>query len=94
MHQALQTKKLVLVLATSMLVTNAKEPQKLRALDRVSCICYPIHFWKNKSKNILALLNSKSKINAMTLAYAAPLGLKVQKTNIAIQKIDESLLET
>ena len=88
MYRALQAKKLVLVLATSTLVTVAKEALKMRVLDRVSCICYPFQFRKDKDKNVLALLNSKSKVNAMTLAYAAHLGLKMRVTDDGVQKID------
>ena len=77
-----------------MLVTDAKETQKVRVLDRVPYICYPMQFWKNMGKNVLVLLNSKSEVNVMTLVYTTQLGLKVQKTNIVIQKIDKSLLKT
>ena len=49
---------------------------------------------KDKGKNILALLNFESEINAMTPIYTAQLGLKVQKTNVSAQKIDGSLLKT
>ena len=90
MHQASQAKKLVLVLATSTLVTGAKETQKVRVLDRVPCICYPVQFQKNKGKDVLALFNSGSKVNAMTPADTAQLGLKVQKTNVCAHKINKS----
>ena len=66
----------------------------MRVLDEISCICYLVQFQKDKSKDVLALLNSRSKVNAMTPAYAAQLGLKAQKTNIIVQKIDGSLLTT
>ena len=49
---------------------------------------------KDKHKDILALFDSESEINAMTLAYPVQLGLKMQKTDISAQKIDGSLLET
>ena len=58
------------------------------------CICYPLQFVKDKHKDILALLNSKNKINAMSLAYMAELGLKVQKTDVGAQKLVKSSLET
>ena len=59
----------------------------------------PLHLlssaiWKDKSKDILALLDSGSKVNAMTPAYTAWLGLNVQKTDIGAQKIDKSTLAT
>ena len=94
MYQALQAKKLVLVLATFILVTSAKEAQKVRVLDQVSYICYLVQFQKDKSKDILALLDFRSKGNAMTPAYAAQLGLKVRKTNTGTQKFDRCSLAT
>ena len=40
------------------------------------------------------MLNSGSKVNAMSSAYAERLGLKTWKTNVGAQKIDGSALET
>lgn len=39
------------------------------------------------------LINSNSKINIKTLEYALKLSLKVFKTNIEVQKIDNSNLK-
>ena len=72
----------------------SREAPKVRVLDRVFCICYPIQFRKDKSKDVLALLDFKSEVNAMTLVYAAHLGLKVRVTNVGVQKIDGSSLAT
>ena len=66
-----------------MLVTGAKKAQEMRVLDRVPCICYSVQFLKDKSKNVLALLDFGSKVNAITLAYIAQQNLKVQRTNIS-----------
>ena len=66
----------------------------MRVLDKVSCICYPVQFRKNKGKNVLALLDFKSKVNVMTPAYAAHLGFKVRVTNVGVQKIDRFSLAT
>ena len=66
----------------------------MRVLDKVPCICYLIQFYKDKDKDILALLDSKSKVNAMTLAYVAYLSLKVRVTNVGAQKINRSSLAT
>ena len=66
----------------------------LKLLEKVPCICYSIQFHKDKSKDVLALLNSGSKVNAMTQAYAAHLSLKVRVTNDGAQKIDGSSLGT
>ena len=67
---------------------------KVRVLDRVPCICYPIQFRKDKDKDILSLLDSGSEINAIILAYTAHLSLKVRMTNVRIQKIDGFSLAT
>ena len=89
MPWSLQAKKLVLVLANFSSVTGAsREALKVRVLDRVLYICYPVQFRKNKGKDVLALLNSKSEVNVMTSAYTAYLGLKVRVTDIGAQKID------
>ena len=94
MHWVTQTKKLVSVLATCTLVTGAKNSQKMRVLHWISCFCYPVQFWKHKSKDVLAFLNFRSELNEMTLAYAVQLGFKVQKIDVDAQKIDGFLLET
>ena len=66
----------------------------MRVLDKVPCIYYLVQFRKNKGKNVLALLNFGSEVNAMTLAYAAHLGLKVRVTSVDAQKIDGFALAT
>ena len=40
------------------------------------------------------MLNSDSKVNAMSPVYAKRLGLKTRKTNVRAQKIDGSILKT
>ena len=79
-----------MVLSTFTLVTDAKKAQKIRVPDQVLCIYYSMQFQKYKGKDVLTLLNSRSKVYAMILVYAAQLGLKIQKINIGAQKIDES----
>ncbi len=59
-------------------------------LEWVSCIWYPVTF-KDQTK---ALQDLRSKINAMSQAFAHRLGLKIWKTNIRAQKIDGTTLET
>ena len=90
MPRALEAKKLVLVLATSLSVT---ETNKEVTVERVPCIHYPLYFQKGTT-GVRALVDSGSEVNAMTPAYAAKLGLKVRKTDIGAQKIDGSILET
>ena len=95
MPWVLQAQKLVLVLATSLTETGASmEASKVRILDRVLCIYYPVQFCKDKGKDVLALLNSRSKVNAMTSAYAAHLGFEVKMTDIGVKKIDGFSLAT
>ena len=76
MPQTTQAKKLVSVLATSALVTAANKEAQEVILGRVPCIHYPVQFRKDKEV-IKALINSGSKVNAITLAYAKQLGLQV-----------------
>lgn len=43
---------------------------------------------------VQALLDSSSKVNAITPAYTAVLGLHIYPTNVGAQKIDRSMLST
>ena len=91
---ASKAKKLVLVLATSALVTGtSKEAQKVIVLDRVPCIHYPVQFIKDKA-NIWALINSVGEVNVIIPAYAKQLRLGTRRTDVGAQKIDGSLLAT
>ena len=72
---------------------NKKAP-KVRVLDKVLCIYYPVQFRKDKSKNVLALLDSRSEVNVMTRAYIVHLDLKVRVTGVGAQKINRSSLAT
>ena len=77
MPGATQGKKLVLVSATSALVTKASKEAQEVILDRVPFIYYPVQFRKDKEATIRTLIDSGSKVNAMTPAYAKQLGLQV-----------------
>ena len=74
-------------------MTGANKEAQEVILDRVPCIHYPVQFQKDKEV-IKALINSGSKVIAMTPAYAKQLGLQVQKTDVGAQKIDSSSLRT
>ena len=78
------SQKLVLVLTTFTLVTSAskKAQDKVRVLDYIPCIFYPMQFQNDKSKDTLALIKFGGKVNAMILTYTAKLGLKVLKTDV------------
>ena len=82
-------KKLVSVSATSTLETGARE----EALERVSCIHYPIQFKKDKNQ-MQALINSGSEVNAMHPSFAKQLGLLIRPTNVGAPKIDGITLDT
>ncbi len=91
-----QAKKLAAVLTTPMSVTVSLEAdanaQAPKALQRVPCIWYPV--WFQDDQLIRALINSGSKVNVMTSAYAVELGLTGRKTSVGAQKIDRLPLET
>ena len=77
MPGATQGKKQVSVLATSASVTEASQEAQEVILDRVLCIHYLMQFQKDKEAIIQAWIDSSSKVNAMTPAYAKQLGLQV-----------------
>ena len=75
-----RAKKLVLVLATSLSVTEASKEEHV-FLERVPCIHYPLHFRKD-TVDVRALIDSVGEVNAMSPAYASKLGLKVHHTDV------------
>ena len=70
MPLAIKVKKLVLVLTTSMSVTQASKEAQEVILDRVPCIHNPVQLQKDKGATIWALIDLGSEINVMTPAYA------------------------
>ena len=80
-----KAKKLVVVSATSMLVTEKKEE-----LEWVPCIWYLVTF-KDQTK---ALLDPGSEINVMSQVFAHQLGLTISKTNVGAQKMNGTTLKT
>ena len=70
-----------------MSVTDKKTEQEL---EQVPCIWYFVTF-KDQTK---ALLDSKSKVNIRNPTFTFQLGLKIWKTNIRAQKIEDTTLET
>ncbi len=81
-----QAKKLVAVSAASTSMTDKKTEE----LEQLPWIWYPVTF-KDQTK---ALLDSRSEDNAMSQVFAQQLGLKIRKTNVRTQKIDDTTLET
>ena len=84
------SKKQVLVLATSMLMTDSSGKEVV--LESVSCIYYPVQF-QGSQEQVKALLDNSSEVNTMSPAYVERLGFYIQKTNVGAQKIDRSVLE-
>ena len=80
-----QAKKLVTVLATFTSMTEKKEE-----LEQGPCIWYPVTF-KDQTK---ALLDPKSKVNVMSQAFAHQVDFTIWKTNVGVQKINNTTLET
>ena len=64
--------------------------KKTEELEQVLCIWYSLTF-KDQTETLLDL---GSKVNAMGQAFAQQLGLKIRKTNVEAQKIDDTTLET
>lgn len=56
-------------------------------------IIYHFMYFKKNQTEVQALLDFSNKINTMTLAYIAKVGLKVLSINVRIQKIDNSTLK-
>lgn len=71
---------------TFALVTDVNKEENI-ALARILYIYYLFYFYKDKKNKIQALINSNSKVNAIILAYALKLGLKICRTNVKAQKI-------
>ena len=67
----------MMVLAISGPVTGSDE----EIVVRMSDINYPVQF---REKQVKALLNSGSKVNAMNPNHAWKLGLKIRKTNVVV----------
>ena len=82
-----QIKKLVSVLATFLLMTEASIGVEDQQLECVPSIQYPVMFKKGQTA-VQALLASGSKINVITSAYAAVLRLCVCFIDVEAQKID------
>ena len=99
MLEVLEVKKLVTVLATSTPVTIVKKKavgksENLRSnLARVLYIQYSITFQK-KSESVLALLDLVSKVLTINPTFAKELALPIRPTDIGVQKIDSTTLDT
>ena len=88
MFRAPEVKKLVSVLAASMLMTDTRE----EVLEYVSCIYYLVWF-KRAMTQVWTLINSKSEVNIIHLTFAKQLGLSIRPTDIRVQNINSTTLD-
>lgn len=65
-------------------------------LEEIAYIWYLIQFLGHKvyANKVKALIDSNSKVNAMTSAYAAKLRLSIWKTSVETQIMDSITLKT
>ena len=70
-----------------MSITDKKIEKKL---EWVSCIWYFVTF-KNQTET---LLDSRREVNVMSQTFTFQIGLKIQKANVGVQKINSTTLET
>ena len=64
------------------------------ALDRISCIHYPVQFKNTDKTPVQALIDSESKVNTIHPFFAKQLGLPIRPMDVRAQKIDGTILNT
>ena len=64
------------------------------ALERVSCIYYPVQFKDTDKPLVQALIDSGSEVNAIHPSFVKQLGLLIRPINVRAQKIDGITLDT
>lgn len=88
MHQTSKSKKLAGVLIIFTLVTTSLEAISLQF---IFYIWYPFQFY---GEEIKVLIDSGSKVNIITPAYAPQLSLRSGTTSVRVQKINYWALKT
>ena len=80
---------------TSTLITNTSREA---TFEQVPCIWYPVKFCRknneDEKKDVRALIDSGSEVNAIQPAYATKLGFYARKINVSVQKIDGFYMDT
>ena len=76
-------------MANSQLLTAS-----LEALKWIRYISYSVQFEERQTGEVRALIDSGSKVNAITPIFVAKLGLYIRATYISAQKIDSSAVKT
>ena len=77
------------IVAREEMFDNSKNPRS--NLAQVLYICYLINFRK---KTVLTLFNLGSKTNTVHLTFAKESGFLIRPTDVKIQKVDGSTLDT
>ena len=77
----------------STLVTEDNIENNWWPLEKILYIHHLLRFWKDPHKT-KTLIDLRSEVNTMTPAYTPKLGLKIRKTDIVAQKIDDSIIDT
>ena len=85
-----RSQKLVSVSATSTSMTGTSK----EGLERISCIYYPVQFKDTDKALMQALIDSGSEVNAIHLFFVKQLGLPIRLTDVGVQKIDSTMLDT
>ena len=85
-----KVKKLVSVLTTSMPMTGARE----EVLECVLYIHYLVWFKDTNKTQVYVLINLGSEVNAIHPSFAKQLGLPIRLTDVEVQKIDGTTLDT
>ena len=89
-----RAKKLVLVLATSLSVTETSRKDDM-ILKRVFYINYPVQFKKDTNETqVQALVNLENEVNAIHLTFIKELGLPIRPIDVGARKIDGITLNT
>ena len=88
-----KAKKLVLVSAISTSMTDVRK--KALDLECVPYIHYPIQFKKDiNNTQVQALINLESEVNAIHPTLVKELGLLIKPSNVGVQEINISMLDT
>lgn len=74
-------------------MTKANKKEKV-VLKNKPYTYYLLYFRKNKKNEMRALINTNIEVNAMTLTYAANLGLNICYRKVGAQNINDSLFKT
>ena len=89
MPRVSKVEKLVSILATSTLMTGARE----ETLKRIPYIYYLVHFKDINKTQVQNLIDSGSEVNTIYLTFVKKLGLSIKPTEVGMQKIDSTTLD-